>query len=138
MKYAEISKETIGFLYKSHASLERSSLDKKIRLLVELRTSQLNGCAYCCGLHAEEARKAGVEQAKLDKLPGWRLSGAFDDKERLALEWCEAVTLMKPECTEIRARLQQILSERDLVDLTAAISLMNALNRIAITLGDSH
>jgi AhpD family alkylhydroperoxidase len=138
MNYAQISQETIGHLYKCHGSLKESELDQKLRVLVELRVSQLNGCALCCGLHSDEARKLGVEQVKLDKLPGWALAHVFSDSERLALEWCDALTLMKGELREIRTRLEAVFSDRELVDLTAAISLMNALNRIAITLGDHH
>lgn len=138
MNYANISKDTIGHLYKCHASLQKSELDARLRVLVELRTSQINGCAFCCGLHAEEARRLGIEQVKLDKLPGWRLSSVFDAREQLALGWTEAVTRMQGEETALLPRMKETFSEREVVDLTVAVSLMNALNRIAISLGDQH
>src|SRR5579872_556606 len=94
MNYAEISKDTIDFLYKSRASLSKSPLNPTIRILAELRVSQINGCAYCCHLHTEEARKLGVPQEKLDILPAWNNSTSFTDEERLILQWVESVTYL--------------------------------------------
>lgn len=137
MDYAAISKEVILPLYKSHTSLRDSPLDLSVILLVELRTSQINGCAYCCGLHTEEARKLGIIQEKLDKLVAWRTAHKlFSNKERAALAWCDALTIMKMDCEKEKELLFQYYSEREIVDLTACIALMNALNRIAIHLKD--
>jgi len=134
MNYAEISKETFDLLYKSRASLNNSPLKPVIRVLAELRVSQINGCAYCCSLHTSEARKLGIPQAKLDVLPGWHNSTEFSDEERAVLQWTESVTCLDGDSTEAREDLLNIYSERELVDLTACIGIMNALNRIAITL----
>lgn len=65
MDYEKISKETISLLYKSYASLRNSPLEATIKMLVELRVSQINGCAYCCKLHSDEARNIGIEQGNL-------------------------------------------------------------------------
>jgi AhpD family alkylhydroperoxidase len=135
VNYAEISKETIGFLYQSRASLNKSPLNALIRILVELRVSQINGCAYCCHLHTNEARKLGIQQEKLDILPAWRNSpSAFTDEEKIVLEWVELVTCLDDDLEEIRERLRKIYSERQLVDLTTCVAIMNALNRIVISL----
>ncbi len=136
MNYAEISKETISYLYKSHASLKNSPLDPAIRVLVELRTSQINGCAYCCGLHTNEARSLHVSQEKLDKLPAWHTATLFTEKEIIALQLCEELTYMSDDHIDIKEILAEHFSEREIVDLVACISLMNALNRIAISLRD--
>ncbi len=136
MNYAEISKETISYLYQSHASLKNSPLSPTIRILVELRTSQINGCAYCCRLHSEEARKLNVPQEKLDILAAWHTSKEFSDEEKAALQWCESLTRMERNLDEMKQPLLRYFSERQIVDLTACISLMNALNRIAIALRD--
>ncbi len=71
MDYIKISKEAIGYLYKSHASLRQSEIDVKLIALAELRTSQLNGCAYCCSFHSNELREIGISQSLIDKIPGY-------------------------------------------------------------------
>jgi len=136
MKYAQISKETVGHLYACYNSLENSPLDVQIRLIVEIRVSQINRCAFCCRLHAEQARNNGVAQEKLDRIPGWRRSRHFTDNERLALEWAEAVTAAQPDVDDLRERVMAAFSEREVVDLTVTIAAMNALNRMATTIGD--
>lgn len=135
MNYQEISKETFDLLYKSRATLTHSPVSEAIRMLAELRTSQINGCAYCCRLHSQEARKAGVSQKKLDALPAWRSAAGFTEEEKKALAWAEALTRFEG-LSEAKTRLLEFYSEKQVVDLTACISLMNALNRIAIALRD--
>lgn len=134
MNYAEISKETIGFLYQSRTSLNKSPLSATIRVLAELRVSQINGCAYCCDLHTKEARKLGVRDEKLDCLPSWDTSDFFTGEEKVVLRWVESVTRLDENLQELRERLSEIYSERQIVDLTACIGIMNALNRIVISL----
>jgi AhpD family alkylhydroperoxidase len=134
MKYAEISKETISLLEKCSASLNNSPLSQLIRVLVELRISQMNGCAYCCRLHSEEARKLKISQEKLDLLPGWHMSSLFTNEERAALQWCESVTRLDKHQEKIREQLAQYYTERQIVDLTCCIAIMNAWNRIVISL----
>jgi len=138
MDYIKISQETIGHLYKAHTSVRKSEIDIKLLALTDLRVSQLNGCAYCCSFHSNELREFGIEQNVLDKLSGWKLSDAFDEKQKLALEWAEAITKMETDLTAIRKRLEIVFTEKELVDLTASISIMNTLNRLRITLGDNH
>jgi AhpD family alkylhydroperoxidase len=135
MNYAEISKETIGLLYQCRTSLNKSPLSASIRILAELRVSQINGCAYCCELHTREARHLGVQQDTLDVLPVWRNApGSFTDEERVVLEWVESVTCLDNDLDVVRDHLLQFYSEREIVDLTTCIGIMNALNRIALSL----
>lgn len=134
MDYQKISEKTVKYIYSAYASLTESSLDPQLRALVELRTSQINGCIYCCTVHTKDALKAGVDQEKLDALTAWRESSFFDLKEKLALTWCESVTLLKSDNSKLRQQLAEHFNEREIVDLTLTISLMNALNRMAINL----
>ena len=134
MDYQKISEKTVKLIYSAHASLSESPLSSEIRFLVELRTSQINGCAYCCNVHSKEARKAGIEQNKLDELPAWQESQLFDNKEKVALIWCEAVTTNAHDSKIIKNQLTELFSDREIVDLTLAISLMNTLNRMAVNL----
>ena len=133
MKYATISPNVINPLYKSYSEIQSSNLDKDLIILVELRTSQINRCSYCCSLHTNEGLLYGIKKEKLDTLSNWITSNTYTAKEKLALEWCEAITKLS-ECSinDIKPRIEIMFSEKDLVDLTACISLMNTLNRMAI------
>lgn len=136
MDYKTISKETIGFLYQAHTSIRKSGLDNKLIALAELRVSQLNGCAYCCSFHNQELRNMGLPQEVLDRLPGWKHSNAFDHQQELVLQWAEAITLMQEDLPSLREKLDKQFTPKEVVELTASISLMNALNRLRITLGE--
>ena len=134
MDYAKISKETIDHLYASYSSLDNSPLDRGLKLMIDVYVSQLNGCAFCCGHHIPEAREFGFAQEKLDTLIAWKTSKVFSQKERLVLSWCEALTAVDVGASADKDVLKEHFSEREIVDITACISLMNALNRIAIFL----
>ncbi len=136
MHYTEISKYTMSCLYESYKSLDNSPLDKGLRYLIELRVSQINGCFYCCNLHLSDARKHDVPQKKLDLLPIWfSTKEVFSKKEIIALKWCESITCSSFEkIDEIKDDIFKHFSEREIVDITICISIMNALNRIAISL----
>lgn len=136
MNYAEISKHTISSLYKAYNSLNESPIDKNLKVLLEIRTSQINGCSYCCEMYFKDARKNNISQQKLDLLPVWySTNGIFSEKEMVALKWCEAVTYCDPEeLSGLREDLDNYFSEKEIVDITSCISIMNALNRIAISL----
>ena len=73
------------------------SIDKQLKCLIELRVSQINGCAYCVDLHSQEARNAGELQQRLDCLPVWRECSLFNDSEMAALQWAESVTNISTE-----------------------------------------
>lgn len=133
MNYEEISKETISFLYKSYNSLKNSPLEAAIRVLVELRVSQINGCEYCCRVHAEEAKTLGIPEEKMDQLITWNIADVFSERERLALRWAEELTYLKI-IQETKEHLKAQFSEREIVDITSCVSLMNSLNRLAISL----
>jgi uncharacterized peroxidase-related enzyme len=114
------------------------NVDAKLRALVELRTSQINGCAYCLSLHTEEARHAGEDQQRLETLSAWRETPFFTDKERAALAWAEAVTVLGPHgvAQEVFDALKAHFTEKEIVDLTLVIATMNAWNRLNISFGN--
>ena len=108
-------------------------LDGKLRALIELSVSQINGCAYCVDLHSREARQRGESQQRLDSLPVWRESPFFDDREKAALAWAESLTLIaQTHAAETEYELvRKYFSETELVELSVAISLANFWNRMA-------
>ncbi|MCG5076798.1 carboxymuconolactone decarboxylase family protein [Paraburkholderia tagetis] len=104
--------------------------------LVYLRVSQINNCAYCLDMHTRDLLKKGVKVEKLALVQAWREAGnLFDARERAALAWAESVTLVAqtgvPDTAYEEARAA--FEERELVDLTIAIGLMNTYNRMAIS-----
>lgn len=112
-----------------------TSIDGKLRALVELRISQINGCVYCVDLHAAQARDEGESQQRLDCVAAWRECPFFGDNERAALAWAEAVTLLADTRApdDLYDDLQKHFSEQQVVDLTLIVSLMNAWNRLAVS-----
>ncbi|MFI0474038.1 carboxymuconolactone decarboxylase family protein [Halomonas sp. HMF6819] len=114
----------------------KSRVTPAIKHLVELRVSQLNGCAFCQRLHAEEARDSGERQARLDVLPVWAEVDAFDPLERAALAWAEALTLVHQHAID-DATFDQTLAafgERDLLAFTSIVIAMNGWNRLAVSM----
>ncbi|VTU28861.1 alkylhydroperoxidase AhpD family core domain protein [Variovorax sp. PBS-H4] len=104
--------------------------------LVYLRISQINNCAYCLDMHTRELLKKGLKVEKLALVQAWAEGGSlFDERERAALAWAETVTRVAETGVpdEAYQAARAIFSERELVDLTIAISLMNAYNRMAIS-----
>jgi AhpD family alkylhydroperoxidase len=114
-----------------------AGLDKALVELIKARASQINGCAYCLKLHLDWARRAGVAQAKLDLLPVWRESRLYDERERAALAWTEALSRPGDHAAVAAARagLEGAFAAQEIVALTVAVAAINAWNRIAGPLG---
>lgn len=119
----------------SGVSASTTSLDGRLKCLVEIRASQINGCAFCLDMHIREARKLGEAQQRLDCLAGWRDSPSFSEKERAALEWTEAITRIEKHrpSDELSDRLRTLFTEREVVDLTVSAAIINAWNRLMIS-----
>ncbi|HEY2023831.1 carboxymuconolactone decarboxylase family protein [Paraburkholderia sp.] len=113
----------------------KSALEKSLTDLVRLRASQINGCAFCVDMHAADARKGGETDRRLAALVVWRETPFFTDRERAALEWTEALTLISHDHVPDAAwnAVRPHFSDEELVDLTLVISTINAWNRFAIS-----
>ena len=99
-----------------------------------MRASQINGCAYCIDMHSKDARAAGETEQRLYLLDAWRETAFYTDRERAALAWTEAVTMMTERTPPTRStRRRASISPTELVDLTLAIAAINAWNRLAIS-----
>lgn len=134
LNYSQYSKEQIKLL--SALSAEgRKTLGNSLIDLVEIRVSQINGCAFCLDMHVKEAKIHGENELRLYHTPIWRESPLFSDKERAALAWAEAVTKLGEHgvSEEVFKQASAQFSEKELADLTFAISSINAWNRIAIS-----
>jgi AhpD family alkylhydroperoxidase len=114
--------------------LQGSGLDHRLQLLVKTRVSQINGCAYCLHMHTADARKAGESEVRLYVLDAWRESNLYTARERAALAWAESLTHIAethaPDAVYDEARRH--FSEKELADLSIAIAMINAWNRLTI------
>ena len=113
----------------SGAGLEPSLLE-----LVKIRASQINGCAYCIDMHTKDARAAGETEQRIYLLDAWREAPMYTPRERAALAWTEAVTLVHDGHVpnEVFAEVRSEFSEEELVNLTMAVIAINGWNRLAI------
>ena len=116
--------------------LEKCGLDTKLMDLINLRVSQINGCAYCIDMHWKDLRAAGETEQRLYGLDAWRESPYYTDKERAVLGWAEAVTLVTgahvPD--EVFQELKQHFNDQEIADLTLAVATINSWNRLNIAL----
>jgi AhpD family alkylhydroperoxidase len=114
--------------------IRKASIEKPLLELIKIRSSQINGCAYCIDMHTKDARAAGETEQRIYALNAWRETPFFSERERAALEWTEAVTFIAENRApdELFLRVRQYFSEVELVDLTLAIATINAWNRLAI------
>jgi AhpD family alkylhydroperoxidase len=114
--------------------VHRSGLDPKLLELVKLRASLINGCAYCVDMHTKVARSLGETEQRLYAVSLWREAPFYSERERAALAWTEAVTLVSIENVpdDVYEAARQHFDEKELVDLTAAVVAINGWNRMAI------
>src|SRR6185312_16906736 len=134
--YAKVSPGGYQAFGGVHVTLRKSDLPKELIDLVYLRVSQINGCAYCIDMHSRDLLKLGVTVDKLVLVPVWHEAGeVFSARERAALAWAETVTRVAetgvPD-TDYQAAAAEF-SDKELADLTYAVGLMNAYNRLSIS-----
>jgi AhpD family alkylhydroperoxidase len=111
-----------------------SGLELSLLELVRMRASQINGCAYCLDMHSKDARAEGETEQRLYCLPAWRETPFYSDRERAALEWAEAITLVSEDHVpdEVFEHAREHFSEEELAHLTLAIISINGWNRLCI------
>lgn len=131
-------KELVPDAYRAMLALEKyvhgAGLEKPLLELVKMRASQINGCAYCLDMHSKDARAGGETEQRLYLLSAWRESPFYTERERAALAWTEAVTLVSETHVpdEVYELARQQFSEAELVNLTMAIVAINGWNRLEI------
>lgn len=133
--YNKVAPAALQGLIASGKYIETCGIEEKVRRLVELRISQINGCAYCVDMHTEQLRVIDEDQQRIDCVCVWREVPFFSDRERAALAWAESVTLISATRVpdEVYNRVREQFEERELVDLTVIIATMNAWNRLAVS-----
>jgi AhpD family alkylhydroperoxidase len=132
--------EMMQALVALETAVQASGLEQALIDLVKTRASQINGCAYCIHMHTREARGRGETEERLYLLDAWHESPLYSERERAALAWTDAVTLVSQTHVpdEVYEQVRARFDEADLVKLTMLIATINAWNRIAISFRSVH
>ncbi len=134
--YSQVYPAAMSAILKLEQAGKKSTLEPALRELVKMRASQLNGCAYCLDMHSKDARALGEDEQRLYLLNAWREAPVYSPRERAALAWCEALTLL-PESgapDDVYAEVSEQFNAEEVVALTLAIVAINGWNRFAVGL----
>ncbi|MBV8935483.1 MAG: carboxymuconolactone decarboxylase family protein [Alphaproteobacteria bacterium] len=136
----EVAPEAMRAVQRAEGYIQQCGLEKSLIELVKMRASQINGCAYCLDVHSKDARRAGETEQRLYLLDAWHESPLYTDRERAALAWTEALTRVAethaPDA--IYDEVRRHFEDKELVDLTTLIGLINLWNRLAIGFRYQH
>jgi AhpD family alkylhydroperoxidase len=134
LNYAEVAPDGLKAMLELEKYVHDSGLERPLYELVKTRASQINGCAYCLDMHTKDARKGGETEQRLYALSAWRETPFYTERERAALEWTEALTLISENnvSDELYENVRNHFSEKEMVVLTMAIIAINGWNRLAI------
>lgn len=137
--YQSEAPELLHPMYETGKLLAQSGLEPKLQTLVQLRASQINGCAFCLALHRREGHALGDTDDRMFGVAAWREAPWYSERERLALEWTEALTRIPAQrpADDLLPRLHEHFSNREIVYLTHAINAINAWNRLNVAFGTS-
>ncbi|QQZ08786.1 carboxymuconolactone decarboxylase family protein [Heyndrickxia vini] len=138
INYYELAPEALKIMMEMEKYTKSTSIDRKLRELIKIRASQINGCAFCLNMHTSDARKMGETEQRLYCVGTWRECDFYTDAEKVALELTENVTLVStmrvPD--DLYHRVREHFSEKDYVDLVILINQINSWNRISISMGN--
>lgn len=140
MNYYATEPKLLGAVSALEKAVQESGFDRKLLHLVKLRASQINGCAYCVDMHVKEARHDGEPEQRIHLISAWRESQLFSERERAALEWTEALTLLPQSRAEDQYYdpLKEHFSDVEIVQLTVLIGMINVWNRLAVGFRSQH
>jgi len=122
------------------AYIRRCGLEHSLIELVDMRASQINGCAFCLDMHSKDARRNGETEQRLYLLNGWRDSSLYTDRERAALAWTDALTIVADTHApdDVYGQVRAQFADAELVNLTTLIGLINLWNRLMIGFRTQH
>jgi AhpD family alkylhydroperoxidase len=135
LNFYQAAPDTIKALSALEDHLRSTGLEPSLFELVKIRASQINGCAFCINMHTQDARKNGETEQRIYLLDAWREAPVYSDRERAALAWTEAVTLVSETHVpdDVYEQVRGQFSDAELVNLTMLVATINAWNRIAIS-----
>ncbi|TAL86394.1 MAG: carboxymuconolactone decarboxylase family protein [Rhodanobacter sp.] len=134
LNYTKASPDGFKAMRDLQEYVDNSGLEHPLLELVKMRASQINGCAYCLDMHSKDARAAGETEQRLYLLNAWRESPFYNERERAALAWTEALTRVADNDVpdDLYDEVRKHFSEKELADLSFAIIAINGWNRLAI------
>src|SRR5215470_13306612 len=140
LNFYQAAPDTIKALVAVEDQVKASGLEQSLIELVKTRASQINGCAYCINMHTADARKYGETEQRLYLLSAWRESPLYTERERAALAWTDALTLIAETHApdEVFAEVRAVFNDKELMDLTALIGMINLWNRLSIGFRAQH
>lgn len=134
INFSKVPPAVMKAMFGLQAAVEQSGLEHSLLHLVEVRASQINRCGYCLDMHTKEALALGESEQRLFLLDAWRETPLYSERERAALLWCEALTLIADRGApdEVYEAVRNEFSEEDLIALSLAIVTINSWNRLMI------
>ncbi|WP_257669986.1 carboxymuconolactone decarboxylase family protein [Parapedobacter tibetensis] len=137
LNFNETGVDAMKALYNIAVHLGKSTIEKNLLELIYFRVSQINGCAFCLDMHSKDLRAKGETEQRLYALSSWRETPFYSEKEQSALAWAETLTQLNngllPD--DIYAEAGKHFTEKELVDLTLAVTTINTYNRFNIAFG---
>lgn len=134
LNYGTIDPEARKALLGLEAYQEQTEMETSLLDLVKIRASQINGCAFCLDMHWKDARASGESEERLYMISAWREAALYTERERAALAWTEAVTLLAESGVpdELYEAARAVFNEREIISLTMAVIAINSWNRINV------
>ena len=138
IEYFNVAPEGLKIMMEMEKYTKTTDIDRKLRELIKIRASQINGCAYCLDMHTADARKMGETEQRIYCVSAWEECEFYTEAEKAALELTEHVTLIpnKRVPDELYNRIRSHYSEKEYVDLVLMINQINSWNRISIAMGN--
>lgn len=136
--YHSVAPEALKIMLEMEKYTKSTGIDRKLRELIKIRASQINGCAYCMNMHTADARKMGETEQRIYCLSAWRECTFYTEAEKVALELTEHVTMISNKLVpdELYNRLRKHYNEKEYVDLVILINQINSWNRLSISVGN--
>ncbi len=137
--YYNVAPEALKIMMEMEKYSKTTGIDRKLRELIKIRASQINGCAYCLNMHTADARKMGETEQRIYCISAWQECEFYTEVEKVALELTEHVTLIptKRVPEELYQRVREHYDEKQYVDLILIINQINSWNRISISMGNT-
>ncbi len=134
LDYKLVSPDAFKTMLSTERQVHESGLEDSLLELVKIRTSQINGCAWCLDMHTKDARARGETEQRLYLLSSWREAPCYSERERAALAWTEAITQIATQgvSDELYTEARRHFDEKALVDLTLAVIAINGWNRMNV------
>jgi len=134
LSHFRVAPEAMNAMLNVSNTLAASSLEKPLRHLVDVRVSQINGCAFCLDMHAREFLSVDPDLQRLNSVATWREAAFYSERERAALQWAEGLTGLSQShpAQEHFDALRALFSDKEIVELTVAVAQINAWNRVSV------